>query len=111
MGLARVTTFALDGVESRRVWVEADIRSGLPAFTIVGLADKAVREARERVRSAITNSGFVFPQKRITVNLAPAYLRKIGPAFDLPLAMAMLAAGGQVERERSRAARSRASCR
>ena len=99
MSLARVTAFALDGVDSRRVWVEADIRIGLPAFTIVGLADKAVREARERVRSAITNSGFEFPQKRITVNLAPAYLRKIGPGFDLPLAMAILAASGQVERE------------
>ena len=99
MSLARVTAFALDGVDSRRVWVEADIRIGLPAFTIVGLADKAVREARERVRSAITNSGFEFPQKRITINLAPAYLRKIGPSFDLPLAMAILAASGQVERE------------
>jgi len=99
MSLARVTAFALDGVDSRRVWVEADIRVGLPAFTIVGLADKAIREARERVRSAITNSGFEFPQKRITINLAPAYLRKIGPGFDLPLAMAILAASGQVERE------------
>ena len=99
MSLARVTAFALDGVDSRRVWVEADIRVGLPAFTIVGLADKAVREARERVRSAITNSGFEFPQKRITINLAPAYLRKIGPGFDLPLAMAILAASSQVERE------------
>src|SRR4051794_28736738 len=99
MSLARVTAFALDGVDSRRVCVEADIRIGLPAFTIVGLADKAVREARERVRSAITNSGFEFPQKRITINLAPAYLRKIGPGFDLPLAMVILAASGQVERE------------
>jgi magnesium chelatase family protein len=99
VSLAHVTAFALDGVDCRRVWVEADIRLGLPAFTIVGLADIAVREARERVRSAITNSGFEFPQKRITVNLAPAYLRKIGPGFDLPLAMAILAASGQVETE------------
>jgi len=99
MSLARVTAFALDGVESRRVWVEADIRAGLPGFTIVGLADKAVREARERVRSAIVNSGFEFPLKRITINLAPAYLRKIGPGFDLPLAMALLAASRQVEPE------------
>ena len=112
MSLARVTAFALDGVESRRVWVEADIRVGLPAFTIVGLADKAVREARERVRSAITNSGFEFPQKRITVNLAPAYLRKIGPGFDLPLAMAHPRGErpGRARR-RSRAACSPASCR
>jgi magnesium chelatase family protein len=97
--LARATTFALDGVESRQVTVEADIRSGLPAFTIVGLADKAVREARERVRAALVNSGFEFPQKRITVNLAPAYLRKVGPGFDLPLAVAVLAASGQLSTE------------
>ena len=96
MSLARVDTFALDGVEARRVWVEADIRRGLSAFAVVGLADKAVREARERVRAAIVNSGFVFPQERITVNLAPAYLRKIGPGFDLPLAVAILAASGQL---------------
>jgi magnesium chelatase family protein len=97
--LAHVTTFAIDGVESRRVWVEADIRQGLPAFTIVGLADKAVREARERVRAAIVNSGHEFPSKRITVNLAPAYLRKIGPGFDLPLAVAILVASEQLEAE------------
>jgi magnesium chelatase family protein len=96
--IARVITFAIDGVESRRVWVEADIRSGgLPAFTIVGLADKAIREARERVRSAITNSGHTFPNSRITVNLAPAYLRKIGPGFDLPLAIAILVASDQLD--------------
>ena len=95
--IARVSTFAVDGVTSRRVWVEADIRSkGLPAFTVVGLADKAVREARERVRAALVNSGFVFPGGRITVNLAPADLRKIGPVFDLPLAIALLVAGEQV---------------
>jgi len=99
MAIARITTFAVDGVSSRRVWVEADIRSGLPAFTVVGLADKAVREARERVRAALVNSGFEFPQKRITVNLAPADLRKIGPGFDLPLAMALLVAGGELAAE------------
>jgi magnesium chelatase family protein len=99
MAIARVVTFAVDGVSSRRVWVEADIRSGLPAFTVVGLADKAVREARERVRAALVNSGFEFPQKRITVNLAPADLRKIGPGFDLPLAIALLVAGGQLPGE------------
>ena len=96
MALARVTAFALEGVGSRRVTVEADIRSGLPAFTVVGLADRAVRESRERVRAAITNSGLEFPQKRITVNLAPAHLRKVGPGFDLPIAVAILVAGGQV---------------
>ena len=97
--LARATAFAIDGVESRRVTVEADVRDGLPAFTIVGLADKAVRESRERVRGAITNSGFVFPGKRLTVNLAPAYLRKAETAFDLPLALAILAASGQLDQE------------
>jgi magnesium chelatase family protein len=95
--LARVTTFAVDGVDARRVWVEADIRQGLPAFTVVGLADKAVREARERVRAAMVNSGYEFPLRRITVNLAPAYLRKVGPAFDLPVALALLVASYQVE--------------
>lgn len=95
--LASVTSFAIDGVQTRRVTVEADIRLGLPAFTVVGLADMAVREARERVRAAIVNCGFEFPQKRITVNLAPAYLRKEGPHFDLALAVAVLAASGQLD--------------
>ncbi len=94
--LASVTTFALVGVASRRVVVEAEVRQGLPAFTVVGLADTAVREARERVRAAIVNSGYEFPLKRITVNLAPADLRKIGPGFDLPLALAVLVAAGQL---------------
>ena len=94
--LARVTTFAIDGLDPRRVTVEVDVRAGLPAFTVVGLADQAVREARERVRSAILNSGFEFPLKRVTVNLAPASLRKSGPGFDLAIACAILAAGGQV---------------
>ncbi|WP_037411930.1 YifB family Mg chelatase-like AAA ATPase, partial [Candidatus Solirubrobacter pratensis] len=97
--LARVITFAVDGVDARRVWVEADIRLGLPAFTVVGLADKAVREARERVRAALVNSGYEFPLKRITVNMAPAYLRKVGPAFDLPLAVALLVASAQLDGE------------
>ena len=105
--LARVTTFAVDGVDARRVWVEADIRQGLPAFTVVGLADKAVREARERVRAAMVNSGYEFPLRRITVNLAPAYLRKVGPAFDLPLAVALLVASDQLEPEARRRLRDR----
>jgi magnesium chelatase family protein len=94
--LARVTTFAIDGIESRRVTVEVDLRQGLPSFSIVGLGDKAVREARERVRAAIQNSGFSFPQVRITANLAPAYLRKAGPGFDLAIAVGILAASDQV---------------
>ena len=99
MALARVTTFAIDGIESRRVTVEVDIRLGLPAFNVVGLGDKAVRESRERVRAAIANSGFEFPQKRITANLAPAYLRKAGPGFDLAIAVGILAASGQIPPE------------
>jgi magnesium chelatase family protein len=94
--LSRVTTFAIDGIEPRQVSVEVDIRSGLPAFSIVGLGDAAVRESRERVRSAILNSGFEFPQRRITANLAPAFLRKAGPGFDAAMALAILAASGQL---------------
>ncbi|HTU86241.1 MAG TPA: YifB family Mg chelatase-like AAA ATPase [Solirubrobacteraceae bacterium] len=94
--LARIATFAIDGIDPRHVSVEVDIRSGLPAFTIVGLGDAAVRESRDRVRSAIFNSGFEFPQTRITANLAPAFLRKVGPGFDAALAIAILAASGQV---------------
>ncbi len=94
--LARIATFAIDGIDPRHVSVEVDIRPGLPAFTIVGLGDTAVRESRDRVRSAISNSGFEFPQTRITANLAPAFLRKVGPGFDAALAVAILAASGQV---------------
>ena len=98
--LARVTTFAIDGVEPRRIFVEVDIRPGLPAFTIVGLGDTAVRESRERVRAAIQNSDYEFPQRRITANLAPASLRKVGPGFDAALALAVLAASGQFDASR-----------
>ncbi len=94
--LARATTFAIDGFASRRVAVEVDLRSGLPAFTIVGRGDAAVRESRERVHAALLNSGFAFPQRRITVNLAPAHLRKVGPGFDLATACGVLAASEQV---------------
>jgi magnesium chelatase family protein len=97
--LARVTTFAIDGVQPRQVWVEVDIRSGLPTFTIVGLGDTAVRESRDRIRAAILNSGFKFPEQRITANLAPASLRKAGPGFDAALALALLAASGEVPRD------------
>ncbi|HEX7291217.1 MAG TPA: YifB family Mg chelatase-like AAA ATPase, partial [Conexibacter sp.] len=93
--LARVVTFAIDGLDPRPVWVEVDIRPGLPAFRIVGLADAAVREARERVHAAILNSGFEFPARRITANLAPAHLRKVGPGFDAAIAVGLLAASGQ----------------
>jgi magnesium chelatase family protein len=98
--LACVATFAIDGVDSREVTVEVDVRQGLPTFTVVGLPDRAIRESRERVRAALLNSGLDFPQKRLTVNLAPAHLRKTGASFDLAIAVAVLAASGQVPRER-----------
>ena len=98
--LARALTFSLLGVDGVPVTVEADIHSGLPAFTIVGLPDVAVQESRERVRAALLNSGFDFPLRRITVNLAPADLRKVGPGFDLGLAAAVLVASGQVQSDR-----------
>jgi magnesium chelatase family protein len=98
--LARAHTFTIEGLQTRRVTVEVDIRSGLPAFTIVGLADAAVREARERVQAAILNSGYDFPGRRITANLAPGDVPKAGPALDLALACAVLAASGQLPRER-----------
>jgi magnesium chelatase family protein len=94
--LARVATFAIDGVDPRPVAVEVDIRAGLPAFTVVGLGDAAVRESRDRIRSAVANAGFEFPQRRITANLAPASLRKAGPGFDAALALAVLAASEQL---------------
>ncbi len=94
--LARVSTFAIDGVDPRQVWVEVDIRQGLPTFTIVGLGDTAVRESRDRIHSAVLNSDFEFPAKHITANLAPAFLRKAGPGFDLALALGVLAASNQI---------------
>jgi magnesium chelatase family protein len=99
--LASVRTFALLGIEAREVQVEVDVTSGgLPSFSLVGLPDAAVRESRERVRSALVNSGFKFPMHRITANLAPADLRKAGPSFDLAIAAALLAASGQLLPER-----------
>jgi magnesium chelatase family protein len=97
--LACVATFALEGVSSHEVTVEVDVRSGLFVFTLVGLPDRAIRESRERVRAALLNSELDFPQKRITVNLAPAHVRKAGPSFDLAIAVGVLAASGQVPRE------------
>src|SRR6266545_1022047 len=97
--LARALTFSLLGVDGVPVTVEADIHPGLPAFTIVGLPDPAVQESRERVRAALVNSGFEFPLRRITVNLAPADMPKAGPGLDLATAAALIAACGQLPRE------------
>jgi len=94
--LARTRTLALHGVDALPVDVEIDIHRGLPAFSLVGLPDAAVRESRERVRAAIVNSGFEFPLQRITASLAPADLRKAGPGFDLAIAAAILGASGQL---------------
>ena len=96
MSVCRVRSLSLFGIDALPVEVEVDVSAGLPGFSIVGLPDAAVQEARERVRVAISNSGYKFPTKKVIVNLAPANLRKEGPAFDLPMALAILAASGAV---------------
>src|SRR5947207_1572947 len=94
--LAKVRSCAIIGLEGALVEVEVDISNGMTAFAIVGLPDAAVNEAKDRVKAAIKNSGCLFPYKRITVNLAPADLRKEGPAYDLPIAIGILMASGQI---------------
>src|ERR671912_317189 len=94
MSVCRARSLSLFGTEALPVEVEVDVSSGLPGFSIVGLPDAAVQEARERVRVAISNSGYKFPTKKVIVNLAPANLRKEGPAFDLPIALEILGASG-----------------
>ena len=95
--LARLCSAALFGVEVYPVHVEVDVSCGLPAFNMVGLPDTSVCESRDRVRSAIRNSGFAFPSQRITINLAPADIRKAGAAFDLPIALGVLAAARLID--------------
>ncbi|MEN6614449.1 MAG: YifB family Mg chelatase-like AAA ATPase, partial [Armatimonadota bacterium] len=95
--LAQVMSSAVNGIDAYLVEVEVDITPALPSFTIVGLPDAAVRESIERVRAAIKNCGLEFPARRITINLAPADVRKEGPSFDLPIAVGILAASGQIE--------------
>lgn len=92
--LARVLSSAVIGIDAYLVEVEVDIAQGLPSFTTVGLPEAAVKESRERVKSAIANSGYRFPADRITVNLAPANIKKEGTGFDLPMALGILAATG-----------------
>ena len=94
--LAKVHAAAIVGLEGAIIEVEVDTSRGLPSFTIVGLPDTAVQESRERVQAAVKNAGFVFPRQRVTVNLAPAALRKEGPAYDLPIALGALAASEQI---------------
>ncbi len=100
MPVCRVRSLSLFGIDALPVEVEVDVSSGLPGFSIVGLPDAAVQEARERVRVALSNSGYKFPTKRVIVNLAPANLRKEGAAFDLPIALGILAASGVLAVER-----------
>ena len=99
--LAKVLSGALLGIDAYPVEVEVDIAQGLPQFATVGLAEGAVRESKDRVKSAIKNSGYEFPTRRITINLAPADIRKEGTAFDLPMAVGLLTATGLVPLERS----------
>jgi magnesium chelatase family protein len=101
MSLATIASRALDGLDAPAVQVEVHLANGLPSFTLVGLADTEVKESRERVRAALTNSGFAFPHnKRITVSLAPADLPKESGRFDLPIALGILAADGQLDLQR-----------
>lgn len=97
--MKRIYTAALSGLSVELVTVECDVAPGLPAFTIVGLPDTAVRESRERIRAAIKNSGFEFPRTRVTVNLAPADVRKEGPSYDLPIAISILEQTGALVRD------------
>jgi magnesium chelatase family protein len=94
--LAKVRSCAIVGLDGVIVEVEVDVSSGLPAFYVVGLPDASVQESRERVRAAVRNSGFTFPMKRIVASLAPANLRKAGPAYDLPIAIGLLISTGQI---------------
>ena len=100
MALARTYAMALAGVQGHLVEIEADIENGLPALFLIGLPDTALREARDRIRAAIVNSRESWPQRRVTVGLSPASLPKRGSAFDLGIAVAILAADGAVGRER-----------
>ena len=92
-----VRSLGLHGVTGYPVSAECDLSGGLPSFSIVGLPDAAVSEARERVRAAVKNCGFTFPVSRITVNLAPAHLKKVGTLYDLPILVGILCAGGQLK--------------
>src|SRR5256712_1743164 len=98
--LARVRSAAVLGIDAYLVDVETDIANGLPTFATVGLPQGAVKEGRERVYAALANTGYTFPLKRITVNLAPADIRKDGSAFDLPIALGILAATEQISKQR-----------
>ena len=95
--LSKLYSCAISGTDGYLIEIEVDISKGLPQISIVGLPDAAIKEAKDRVRSAIKNSGFEFPVKRITINLAPADTKKEGSAYDLPIALGILAAGKEIK--------------
>ena len=97
--LSRTYSASVLGLEAYFIEIEVDIASGLPAVIVVGLPDAAVKESKDRIKSAVKNSLFEYPTKRITVNLAPADVKKEGPSFDLPIALGLLAATGQLSAE------------
>ncbi|MGH7833272.1 MAG: magnesium chelatase domain-containing protein, partial [Candidatus Binatia bacterium] len=94
--LAKVISAAIYGIDGLRVEVETDVAAGLPQLATVGLAEGAVKESKDRVRAAVKNCGYTFPAKKITINLAPADIKKEGSAYDLPVAIGILAAEGVV---------------
>src|SRR5690554_5424648 len=99
MSIATVQSRAVTGIKAQPVTVEVHLSNGLPSLSIVGMPETAVKESKDRVRSALLNSRFNFPQQRITINLAPADLPKEGGRFDLPIALGILAASGQIPAE------------
>ncbi len=96
---AHILSAALLGIDAAPIEIESDVSNGLPAFIVVGLPDAAVQEARDRVKTALKNSGFSFPRTRLTVNLAPADLRKAGPSFDVPIAVSIMVSSGELNYE------------
>lgn len=101
---ATIISAALVGIDAAPVEIESDVANGLPAFIMVGLPDAAVQEARERVKTALRNSGYAFPRTRLTVNLAPADLKKAGPSYDLPIAVSIMVGSGELKAESAREA-------
>ena len=99
--ICSINTMAVNGIQGNTISVECYISNGLPSFDIVGLPDAAVKEARERVRAAVKTSGMKFPVSRITVNLAPASMKKVGTHFDLPILLSILSASGEIRRPKS----------
>jgi magnesium chelatase family protein len=99
---ATILSAALVGIDAVPVEIESDVSNGLPAFVIVGLPDAAVQESRERVKTALRNGGFSFPRTRLTINLAPADIRKAGPAYDLPIAVSIMVGSGELKAEATR---------